>query len=194
MTKMVPNRRQAMMGLLAVATAGMAVGCKEKEDHYSPQKRSDAEPDSGGFLSVSEFALLSALAQTIIPKTDTAGAMEAGVPDTLQELLTGWGDDDVRTYWRAGLTNLDDHFKTAKGGGVFAELGAKKQLSLLDSYDKAVYKNDIKDGFYKDMKQTIATAYYMSEPGATEELAYDPVPGEFKGCIPFSDVGKAWAT
>jgi len=34
----------------------------------------------------------------------------------------------------------------------------------------------------------------MTEVGADEELIYDPVPGDFQGCIPFEDVGRAWAT
>jgi len=44
------------------------------------------------------------------------------------------------------------------------------------------------------MKRTIATAYYMSEVGASEELNYDPVPGDWRADVPFSEIGKAWAT
>jgi len=194
MTKILPDRRQAMIGLLAVASAGLVAGCKEKDVETTSSSQVEANTGSGGFLSAAEYALLASMAQTIIPKTETAGAIEAGVPDTLQELLTGWGDDEVRVYWRNGLSSISDHFASVDGGGVFADLDVAKQEELLEAFDKSVYKNEIENAFYKDMKQAVARAYYMSEPGATEELAYDPVPGDFKGCIPFSDVGKAWAT
>jgi hypothetical protein len=37
--------------------------------------------------------------------------------------------------------------------------------------------------------------FFTSEPGATQVLQYDPVPGAYKGCIPLSEAGngKAWA-
>lgn len=78
--------------------------------------------------------------------------------------------------------------------GSFAKLPAVERETVLTKFDAGVYGDTIKNDFYKDLKSSIGAAYYMSEPGATEELNYDPVPGDFKGCIPFSEVGKAWAT
>ena len=65
---------------------------------------------------------------------------------------------------------------------------------MLGGYDAKVFSGQIDDGFYRDMKRTISTAYYMSEPGATQELAYEAVPGEWKGCVPLADYPKTWAT
>ena len=36
-------------------------------------------------------------------------------------------------------------------------------------------------------------AYFTSEEGAKNALAYDPIPGEWSACIDLSEVGKAWA-
>jgi len=140
-----------------------------------------------------EMALVAAIAQTIIPKTDTAGAVEAGVPDVIQSLFTDWGDDNFRTYWRVGLDNLEQHF-IKSGGQPFAKMTASQQANLLGKYDAQAYTENGFDDFYKNMKSTIATAYYMSEPGATEELAYEAVPGEWRGCVPLSEFPKTWAT
>ncbi len=42
------------------------------------------------------------------------------------------------------------------------------------------------------MKELTVTGYYTSEIGQTVELR--PVPfGEFRGDVPFDDVGRAWA-
>ena len=67
-------------------------------------------------------------------------------------------------------------------------------MAALTAYDAAVYEWQIDDGFYRDLKSTVVEAYYMSEVGATEELAYEPVPGEWIGCVPLSEFPKTWAT
>ncbi len=187
------NRRTAMQSLLAVAAAGM-VACRDNEVTEAAVSGETPSKAWGKFLNPAEMALLTSVAGLIIPQTDTPGAVEAGVPETIQDLVSNWGADDLREHWRAGLSSVSEHFKSAEGGGVFAELSNDQQVLLLSALDTGVYKKTIELPFYKDLKTTIASAYYMSEPGATEELEYDPVPGDFKGCIDFSEVGKAWAT
>jgi hypothetical protein len=36
--------------------------------------------------------------------------------------------------------------------------------------------------------------FFTSEPGATQVLQYEAVPGAYKGCVPLSEVGRTWAT
>ncbi|HKO15157.1 MAG TPA: gluconate 2-dehydrogenase subunit 3 family protein [Gemmatimonadaceae bacterium] len=48
--------------------------------------------------------------------------------------------------------------------------------------------------FFRTMKELTLLGYYTSQPGATQELRYVQVPGRFDGCIPFSKVGRTWAT
>lgn len=183
------QRRDALKGLLAISAAGALAACQGGEPSETPTKRLSTAPN----LSPRELALVAALGQTIIPKTDTAGAIEAGVPAVIATLFSDWGDDNYRGYWRAGLDKIDRHFK-AEGGQAFADMSSSQQANLLGKYDAQAYGTTGFDEFYKDMKSTIATAYYMSEPGATEELAYEAVPGEWRGCVPLSEQPKTWAT
>ncbi len=183
------NRRETMLSLLAVATTGL-VACRENPAERVANQAIPEYKIGDPFLNGDEMAFLTAIAGLIIPNTDTPGAVEAGVPDMIQELLSNWGDDSVRTYWRAGLKSVTDQF----GGGKFNELGVEEQTKLLSALDSGVYNGSIDVSFYKDLKQAISGGYYMSEVGATQELAYDPVPGDFLGCIEFSEIGKAWAT
>ena len=49
---------------------------------------------------------------------------------------------------------------------------------------------------YLKIKSSVATSYFRSEVGATQVLKYNGpsiVLGQYKGCIPFSEVGKSWA-
>jgi hypothetical protein len=43
------------------------------------------------------------------------------------------------------------------------------------------------------LKELTTLGYFTSQPGATQALKYAAVPGPYKGDIPFSEVGKAWA-
>ena len=194
MTNIQPNRRSAIKSLLAISSLGALAACGKRENQGGKTASTTLEyAAKGKFLDVNEVGLLSALAQTIIPKTTTPSAVDAGVPQTLQDLLSNWGDDNLRLYWREGLSELSNSLKQA-AGQAFEKLSELQQNNVLGRYDAQAAKGDVDDPFYQDMKRTIATAYYMSEVGATEELHYDPVPGNWRGDVPFSEIGKAWAT
>lgn len=47
--------------------------------------------------------------------------------------------------------------------------------------------------FFRTMKELTLAGYYTSEVGATQELRHEPTPGRFDGCLPFSEIGRAWA-
>ena len=48
--------------------------------------------------------------------------------------------------------------------------------------------------FFLLLKELTLLGFFASEPGATEVLNYDPVPGGYTGCAPLEEVGgKTWA-
>ncbi|GHA89557.1 hypothetical protein GCM10009069_10880 [Algimonas arctica] len=195
MSDLIMNRRTAITSLLAISAAGALAACGPSENITSSSEAGMdmdyATPTQ--FFSVSEMAFLSAFAQTIMPKTETAGAVEAGVPDVLQDLASVWGDSGYRQYWREGVASLVETFKRSSDQD-FAELTPQQRLTILRQFDTDVFDGKITHPFYRDAKVTIIQAFYMSEPGASEELAYEPVPGEWIGCVPLSEFPKAWAT
>ncbi len=184
------QRRQVFQGLIALSAVGGLAACSGAEETSSGQVSGQAAP---GYFTAGEMALISAIAQTIIPQTDTAGAAQVGVPATLQDLATNWGDAAFGQYWRDGLANLATAL-TAESGTDFTGLSPRERETALATYDAGVFAGTIPDGFYRDFKATVVQAYYMTETGATEELAYEPVPGEWIGCVPLSDFPKTWAT
>lgn len=184
------HRRQVFQSLIALSAVGGLAACGGAQEISSGQVSGQAAP---GYFNASEMALIAAVAQTIIPMTDTAGAVQAGVPVTLQNLATEWGDTEFQQYWRNGLAALDSALMT-DAGNRFTSLSPNERETALSAHDAGVFAGTVEDGFYRDFKATVVQAYYMSEPGATEELAYEPVPGEFIGCVPLSDFPKTWAT
>jgi hypothetical protein len=47
--------------------------------------------------------------------------------------------------------------------------------------------------FYRMMKELALLGYFQSERISKEVLSYDPTPGPYIGCMPYSDVGKNWS-
>jgi gluconate 2-dehydrogenase gamma chain len=47
--------------------------------------------------------------------------------------------------------------------------------------------------FFRTMKELTIVGYYTSEVGATVELRHEAVPGRYDGCVPFAEIGRAWA-
>jgi hypothetical protein len=45
-------------------------------------------------------------------------------------------------------------------------------------------------------KELTMLGFFTSQPGATQVLQYEAVPGSYKGCIPLSEAGqgRTWAT
>ena len=188
------NRRNAVQALLAISASGALAACGNADEAVTDAATDDLRYAGGArFFSEDEMTKIAAIADTIIPTTDTPGAVAAGVPDVLQKLASEWGDDNYRQYWRGGLRTLSAALD-GMAGESFAGLPQAAREATLGQHDAKVFGGDVEDGFYKDMKRTVATAYYMSEPGATQELAYEPVPGEWIGVAPISEYPKTWAT
>src|SRR5256885_4275979 len=61
---------------------------------------------------------VATIAELIIPKTDTAGAREAGVPAFIDVMVADWGDDDQRKMFTAGPGNKGERGR----GGVGRDL------------------------------------------------------------------------
>ena len=198
MTNSTLNRRETIAALLAIASASALSACGSSVEEGGTADVSVAFGNGAEFFSADEMALVAAIADTIIPDTDTGGAVAAGVPAVIQGLVSDWGDDVYRKYMRGGLAKLGGNLQR-EAGQPFANLNAARRENLLGKVDAAAFseagfEDEAQTDFYKAFKTTVATAYYMSEIGATEELAYEAVPGEWIGDAPLSEFPKTWAT
>jgi gluconate 2-dehydrogenase gamma chain len=48
--------------------------------------------------------------------------------------------------------------------------------------------------FFPVLKDLVTAGYFTSKLGATKAVRYDPNPGAYRGCVPLSQIGRAWAT
>ncbi len=47
--------------------------------------------------------------------------------------------------------------------------------------------------FFSQLKELTVAGYYTSEVGATQELHWNPAPGEYRPDVPLAEVGRTWA-
>jgi len=153
---------------------------------------------AGAFAAVSKrppvldrpgLALLGAVADTLIPRTDTPGAVQAGVPDKFHGLLRDWANPAHRTGLVAALGKIDAAARSG-AGKPFALLTPAKRKQVLKAYDAANYPANPD---YVRLKDLLVTLYYFSKPGATVELRYEHVPGAWEPSIPLTRATRTWA-
>lgn len=186
------RRTALLMGGVVSAPAIMGVlqGCKAKPGlAWKPV-----------FLNEDQASVVSQVAEIIIPRTDTPGAKDTGVPGFIDQMLKEVYSAEDQKRFTEGLQAFNDEAKKSYGDD-FASLDDEDQVAFVTKvHDAAV--NDSKDGdaderpFILTMKELTMLGFFTSQPGATQVLQYVAVPGAYHGCIPLSEAGngKTWAT
>ncbi|HOY79800.1 MAG TPA: gluconate 2-dehydrogenase subunit 3 family protein [Hyphomonadaceae bacterium] len=179
----------------ASVTAGVLAGCTTTSPGMATAE--DTGKPLSGFLNPGEMAIVTAMADHIIPRTNTPGAIDVGVPAYIDRMATGFYRDSERGVLRAGLTQIASD-ATKLDGKSFAALSADDQIKLMKQYDQAQYEQTRANPtgtphFFRMIKELTIIGYCTSEPGATKLLKYEQTPGPYRGDIPYSQVGKAWA-
>jgi len=199
------NRREAIQkatlalgfALSAPVLSGVLQGCKSTPElSYKPV-----------FFNEEQAQLISRLSEIILPKTATPGAIEAGVPGFIDNLIQEVYSKEDKEAFIKGVTEFDDDAKKAYGDH-FAECSPEQQKEFVKKYHDAAYATKVEGAsgsfwdaanknerpFILKVKELTLIGFFTSEVGATQVLQYNQVPGPFKGCVPLTEVGKAWAT
>lgn len=137
----------------------------------------------------------AALAETIIPATDTPGAREAGVGDFIEFMLQEWYPAEDRDRFVAGQVNLAEHCSAAFGAR-FDDLDTNQQIAVVTELMEGSVPT-FEDGgvaFFEHAKQLTVFGYYTSEIGMTVERRYLPVPGRYDGAYPYEKVGTLFTS
>ena len=136
--------------------------------------------------------VMAALADVIIPATETPGSSAAGVTEFVAALVDGWLDDDDRDRFLAGLDTVDPAARD-RFGTVFADCPPGEQAELVGALDAEVTRlredpaTDETRHFFHDAKRFTLTAYFTSEVGL-EAIGYRTTFRAFEGCAPLSGV------
>jgi hypothetical protein len=156
---------------------------------------------AGTALDAHQLETVAAIAEHILPRTDTPGARDAGVPEFVDLLLSEWYDETERGNFLAGLAAIDASSRVA-GGGSFVGLGTVEQLALLEGLDAATTRPPAPDpaspeapkpappapgsaeATYANLKRLTLYGYFTSKPVMTTVLRTNIWPGRYDGCVP----------
>jgi gluconate 2-dehydrogenase gamma chain len=142
------------------------------------------------FLSAGQFAITGAIAERILPKSDTPGARDVGVPAFLDLMYGQYMTAEEKIVFAAGLADIDSLSQTTAQRG-FAQLSPAQQDAVLTKV--AVAAQNQEKTFFHLIKELTLLGYFTSERIGKNVLHYDPIPGRYDGCIPLSDVGnRSW--
>ncbi len=194
------DRREFLRGAALVLGAGLSGSCVRA---VLSRGADEALLPEHAVLSPQERAVLEALTERIMPRTETPGALDAGVPDFVEFVLAEGYPVDAREAYRASLLGLDQRAR-AEHGGAFADLATAQQDALLEAIELAEFASaagapelfggiSLTKPFFAASKELTVVGYYSSKVGIAAERTYSHFPGKFDGAAAWQPGKKPWA-
>lgn len=165
------------------------------------QPETGASPAPLTVLTEHQARTLEAIAERILPTTDTPGAGDAEIPGFVDRLLAGWMPDAARTHLLAELDRFDQRARERHpDADGFLDLDESAQAGLLtEAQDEALAARGEstfsrnpnrlhQQPFFDLVKWLTLFGYYTSEAGMKSELGYRIVPGRWDPCVDIEDV------
>jgi len=154
---------------------------------------------AGHLFTARQQEHITAIANIIIPDTDTPGAKAAGVGPFITMMLEECYPGDMQELFQKGLEDMD-LLARKTFNAPFIGLNVQQQHTVLKQIaDEAIVRKKA-DGqrrnavcFFQLIRELTLLGYFTSEIGTTQALVYVPVPGKYDGNIPLVPSQKAWA-
>lgn len=183
------NRRDA------IKRAGLALGAAISASTlsgvaYAQESRSGAgwKPKN---LNRRQAETAGAIAERILPKTDTPGALDVGVPEFMDIMYGGYMTKEEKSTFSRGLNDVNKKARKAHKKH-FADLSAAQQDGLIRELAADAEKNA--RAFYRKVRELTLVGYFTSKEVGMNVLKYDPIPGMYNGCMPTSETGNvSWS-
>ena len=195
------NRREATKNtalLLGLTVSGSTIAAMFSS--CQKQNRLDWKPV---FFTDEEALSISALTDTILPKTETPSATELKVDIFVDLMMRKSLSPENQEHVKKGYARFVELTNEMHGKAFHLLSDSQKQevvKSLAGESNKfvmSVWGSPIGEqpplDFFRRVKQFTLIGYFTSEHIGKNVLAYDPIPGEQKGCIPFNEVGRSWS-
>jgi glucoside 3-dehydrogenase (cytochrome c) hitch-hiker subunit len=195
------NRREALirvaglMGGTLSASTLLAIG-----KIAAPGESPSTTPP---MLSTSQAAIVSGVSDIMIPRTNTPGALDVGVPAFIDLMLRDVYAPEDRDRYLTGLAEFDAAASSGHGKAFAALESTQRAVLVRKFHDAAVHEErqlreahaHLQRPFILMTKELALLRFFTSRVGATEVLQYVAVPGSFHGCLPLAQAGngKTWA-
>jgi len=183
------TRRKAIQG--AASLIGSTVVMAQFGTLASRAAAAATENAAPVFFDQDQFSMIERIVDLIIPETDTPGAIIAGVHHFIDLMLAEWASPERQSRYVQGLQEIDLSARET-GEESFATNSPAQQMQLLQALDREAHVDGAPDTFFREFKKLVLFGYYSSEAGATIELQFDRIPGDYEPCVPIDDPARAW--
>lgn len=164
------DRRTLIAEMLVLVGAASTSSSAVASIVAKPARRGTAT----AFLDPADMALLHEMADAMIPRTDTPGAGDAGVPEFIDGLMTDWAGGGARAQLRRAISDYRTLAEArGKGPGRRADV-----MVELDERSFAAPAADAGADAYRWLKLMVFLAYRTSEAAFT---TWVPNPGTYRG-------------
>jgi gluconate 2-dehydrogenase gamma chain len=139
----------------------------------------------GRFLNDVDFKTIARIADLIIPPSETPGAVQAGVPEYVDLVISR--ESEHQALIADGLRWLDAQARNS-GSDRFLELDERGQLAILEPLCDASDSQKSQGRnvqFFTLLKRLTADGYYTSKVGLIDELGYkgNAVRASYPECV-----------
>lgn len=166
-------------------------GCSEAPNNPATGTQDAPKPGVLHYFSPDKFLLLTLLADTILPRTDSPSASDVQVPATVDSMIGLIFDEDYRAVFKLHWLQLENHLRAHD----FQELDSEAQVELLRALELGQSEElSSARACFTDLKQQVVAYYLTKEEIGKNYLNYLPIPGKYEPCIPVEEVNnRAWA-
>lgn len=143
------------------------------------------------FFDPDQFDLVSLLADTILPRTDSPSATDVKVHYTIDSMIGLVFDLEFKSEFSNQWDALEIHLAAQN----FEQLEQSGRVRILQELERD-YTSESENArrVYMELKQQVIAYYLTTEEIGKEHLNYLPIPGDYEPCISVDDVNnRAWA-
>jgi len=177
--------RRELLKLIASATGMALIGAPTAAFAYG----NIPVPEAGNSFTDAQVAALDEIAETILPRTKTPGAKDAGVGLFMAQYATDCYSTTEQVIFRNGLDDIN-----TRAGGSFVALSSQARTQLLVTLDAEAKECRSGDPHYFTMlKQLALFSFFTSKVGSTEVLRYVAIPGYYDGAADYVPGTPGWA-
>jgi hypothetical protein len=165
--------------ILKAFGAATALALLPERDALAAWARLASGEFTSAALSAEQLALIGAIADTILPRTDSPGATDVRVPAFIDVIVSENYTDNQRGAFVNALPQLEAALRGVDGTPFVAMTDEHRAVAL-----GAVERGNRQAqpyATYWRLKGLVIHGYFTSEPIAKQVLHYNMMPGRFDG-------------
>lgn len=175
--------RRALLQLAGLAALPSLARAEAAPDDWDADLHAQAAQRPATLFRADERALVAAMADAILPRTDTPGALDVGVPAFIEFITAEWMTEAERTEFRAGLAALEAH-AVAGYGRTWPALDPVQRMGELDWAAMPIDPEHPARRAYRRLRGHALHGYLTSERVRREVLKVNMTPGHYRGDVP----------